>query len=99
MEIFFEENPPQKIAEAIGGYREVQCGFGEVSAESLKKGGKSPEDFYPDGKNNGGDSSGVTAGGDESRSTTESEPPTDPINGANKEVPPTVESGAQDKQK
>lgn len=47
VEVFFEETPPRKIAEAIGGYSDVRCGFGEVSEECLKKAGMSLEQVYP----------------------------------------------------
>ena len=46
VEAFFEETPPQKIAETIGGYHNIRCGFGEVSEECLKKGEKSLEQVY-----------------------------------------------------
>lgn len=50
MEIFFEEISPQSIAEAIGGYREIQFGFGEVSNDLLKKGGRYLEQTLPENK-------------------------------------------------
>jgi len=53
VEAFFEENPPQKIAETIGGYRDVQCGFGEVSEECLNKAGMSKGQVYSEKKDGG----------------------------------------------
>ena len=43
VEVFFEGIPPQNIVEAIGGYSRIRCGYGEVSKEVLKRGGKLTE--------------------------------------------------------
>lgn len=91
VEIFFEETPPQKIVEAIGGYRDVRCGFGEVSEECLKKAGMSLEQVYP-GKADGGiPSVEPTDGADEEPLHDEDEGAG--ASGPEEDVPPTGTTG------
>ena len=94
LEIFFEEVPPKKIAESIGGYSDVRCGFGEVSEECLKKAGMLQEQVYP-GKADGGiPPAEPTSGADE-------EPPHDEGSGAGgpeEDVPPTGPTEGEDEE-